>query len=65
MMVLMIGTVAWAIYFDTLKPNPGITAHADGETYVLASPTATGGKRQATIPAVAGLPVDQHLGNLE
>src|SRR5580658_6359065 len=26
MMVLMIGTVVWAIYFDTLKPNPGLTA---------------------------------------
>jgi potassium-transporting ATPase potassium-binding subunit len=65
MMVLMIGTVVWAIYFDTLKPNPGLTAHAGGQTYELASASAPGGKRQVTIPAVAGLPVDQHLGNLE
>ena len=28
-------------------------------------PTAPGGKRVMTLPAVAGLPVDQHLGNLE
>ena len=27
MLVLMVGTVVWAIYFDTLKPNPGLTAH--------------------------------------
>ena len=65
MLLLMVGTVAWAIYFDTMKPNPGITAHPAGQTYEIASATAPGGKRQITIPAVAGLPVDQHLGNLE
>jgi K+-transporting ATPase ATPase A chain len=65
MMVLMIGTIAWAVYFDTLKPNPGLTAHAGGQTYELASGSAPGGKRQVTMPAVPGLPVDQHLGNLE
>jgi potassium-transporting ATPase potassium-binding subunit len=65
MMVLMIGTVVWPIYFDTLKPNPGLTAHPGGETYELASATAPGGKIQVKIPTVAGLPVDQHLGNLE
>ena len=31
----------------------------------IASATAPGGKRVITLPAVAGLPVDQHLGNLE
>jgi potassium-transporting ATPase potassium-binding subunit len=51
--------------FDTLKPNPGLTAHSAGQTYDIPSATAQGGKRQVTIPAVAGLPVDQHLGNLE
>ncbi len=65
MMALMVGTVAWAIYFDTLKPNPGLTAQPGGQTYEMASATASGGKRQVAIPAVAGLPVDQHLGNLE
>src|SRR3984885_3999436 len=65
MMALMIGTVVWAIYFDTLKPNPGLTAQAGGETYQMPSATAPGGKREIKIPAVAGLPVDQHLGNLE
>jgi potassium-transporting ATPase potassium-binding subunit len=65
MITLMAATVAWAIYYDTLKPNPGLTAHTGGQTYELASATASGEKHTVTIPAVAGLPVDQHLGNLE
>lgn len=65
MLLLFIGTVVWAICFDTLKPNPGLIAHSAGQTYNVPSATAPGGKREVTIPAVAGLPVDQHLGNLE
>jgi K+-transporting ATPase ATPase A chain len=65
MMVFMIGTVVWTIYFDTLRPNPGLTAHAGGATYELPDPTAPDGKQTITIPSVAGLPVDQRLGNLE
>jgi K+-transporting ATPase ATPase A chain len=65
MMVLMIGTVVWPIYFDTLQPNPGLTAHPIARTYDIPSASASGGKRTVTLPAVAGLPVDQHLGNLE
>ena len=65
MMVLMIGTVVWPIYYDTLKPNPGLTAHPIARTYSIPSATAPGGSRTVTLPAVAGLPVDQHLGNLE
>ncbi len=65
MLTLLVGTVLWAIYFDTLKPNPGLTAHPGTRNFEIASATAKGGKRVITIPAVAGLPVDQHLGNLE
>jgi len=65
MMVLMVGTIVWAIWFDTMKPNPGLTAHPDARSYSIASAGAPGGKRDFTLPAVAGLPVDQHLGNLE
>jgi K+-transporting ATPase ATPase A chain len=65
MLLLFIGTIVWSIYFDTLKPNPGLTSHSAGQSYTVASATAQGGKREVTIPAVAGLPVDQHLGNLE
>jgi K+-transporting ATPase ATPase A chain len=65
MMLMMMGTIAWAIYFDTLKPNPGLTAHPASKAYEIPSATAPGGKRPVSSPAVAGLPVDQHLGNLE
>jgi potassium-transporting ATPase potassium-binding subunit len=65
MLVLLVSTVLWTIHFDTLKPNPGLTAHPVTRTFEIASATAPGGKRIITLPAVAGLPVDQHLGNLE
>jgi potassium-transporting ATPase potassium-binding subunit len=65
MLLLFVGTVVWTIYFDTLKPNPGLTAHPQSRTFEIASATAPGGKRVITLPPVAGLPVDQHLGNLE
>jgi len=62
MMALMIGTIAWSIYYDTYRPNPGLTAHPKERTFQLES---NGKSRPITLPAVAGLPVDQHLGNLE
>src|ERR1700736_3778890 len=65
MLTLFVGTVVWAIYFDTMQPNPGLTAHPQSRTFTIASATAPGGKRVITLPAVAGLPVDQNLGNLE
>jgi potassium-transporting ATPase potassium-binding subunit len=65
MLLLFIGTIVWSVYFDTLKPNPGLTAHPAGQTFSVPSVNAPGGKREITIPAVAGLPVNQHLGNLE
>lgn len=65
MLLLFIGTIVWAIHFDTMRPNPGLTAHLEARPFEIAIPTAPGGKRTITLPAVAGLPVDQHLGNLE
>ncbi len=65
MLTLMAGTIIWAIYFDTLKPNPGLTAHPVARTYEVPSATAPGGKQTVSLSAVSGLPVDQHLGNLE
>jgi K+-transporting ATPase ATPase A chain len=65
MILLMAGTIVWSIYFDTLKPNPGFTGDPVARTYDVPSASAPGGKRTVTVPAVAGLPVDQHLGNLE
>jgi K+-transporting ATPase ATPase A chain len=43
-----------------MKPNPAFTAHPVSRTYSLA-----GTNRTLTIAPVAGLPIDQHLGNLE
>jgi K+-transporting ATPase ATPase A chain len=65
MFVLLAGTILWTIYFDTLKPNPGLISHPHSTSFEVPSATAQGGKRTITVPAVAGLPVDQHLGNLE
>jgi potassium-transporting ATPase potassium-binding subunit len=64
MLTMMIGLIAWVVYFDTLQPNPGLTAHA-GATYQIANPSAPNGKIDVVSPQVAALPVDQHLGNLE
>jgi potassium-transporting ATPase potassium-binding subunit len=64
MLVLSLATVAWAIRYDTLQPNPGLTARP-ARTYAVADSTAPGGQRHLNVPAVAGLPVDQSLGNLE
>ena len=65
MMVMMVGTIVWAVYYDTLKPNHSIYGQGEARTYQVADATAAGGKREITLPAVAGLPVEQHLGNLE
>ena len=65
MMAMMVGTIVWTVYYDTLRPNPGLTAHAQARSYEVPDVNAPGGKRTVELPAVAGLPVDQHLGNLE
>ncbi len=64
MLAMMAGLIVWVIVFDTMRPNPGLTAHA-AETYQIANPSAPNGKIDVPSPAVAALPVDQHLGNLE
>jgi potassium-transporting ATPase potassium-binding subunit len=64
MLVLFIGTVVWAIYFDTMRPNPGLTAHP-ADTFSIRSAGVPSGKGIINVPAVAGLPIDQRLGNLE
>jgi K+-transporting ATPase ATPase A chain len=65
MLLLMTGTVVWSVYFDTLKPNPGLTGHPAGQTYQVASAGAPGGKVEVPMPAAPSLPVDQSQGNLE
>jgi K+-transporting ATPase ATPase A chain len=65
MLVLMAGIIILSVCYDTLAPNAALAAHPEARTYEVASATAPGGKVAVTLPAVAGLPIDQHLGNLE
>ena len=65
MMVMMVATIWWSVYYDTLKPNPAFTGQSVERKYEIPSATAPGGKLPLVLPAVASLPVDQHLGNLE
>jgi K+-transporting ATPase ATPase A chain len=65
MMFMMASTVVWAIYFDTLKPNPGLTGQSVEQKYEIPSAASPGGKRAVNLPAAPSLPVEQHLGNLE
>jgi potassium-transporting ATPase potassium-binding subunit len=64
MLAMMIGLIVWVMVFDTMQPNPGLTAHA-GATYQIANSSAPNGKIDVVSPPIAALPVDQHLGNLE
>lgn len=64
MLVLSSTTVAWGIYFDSLRPNPALTAHA-AQDLQIPDPAHPGALLNVPFSAVAGLPVDQTLGNLE
>ena len=72
MMAMLIGMVVWSVYWDTAQPNPGLTAHpalvdAQGKPFQIETQNAQGQvtKVPLDLPAIAGLPVDQELGNLE
>lgn len=64
MLVLSVGTIVWAVSTDTLRPNSALTEHAE-RSYTIPDPSSAGGQRGVPAPAVAGLPVNQELGNLE
>ncbi|HTU17650.1 MAG TPA: potassium-transporting ATPase subunit KdpA [Gemmataceae bacterium] len=55
MLVLSAATIIWAVSFDSLQPNPALTAQAE----------RTKAKDGIDVPALPPLPVDQSLGNLE
>ena len=59
MLVLSAGTVVWAVYFDSMQPNPALTGGCTAD-FFHQTPQGV-----LDLPAVAGLPVDQSLGNLE
>jgi K+-transporting ATPase ATPase A chain len=62
MLVLFLVMIGWAISWDTLAGNPGLTDQA-GQNVAVAD--AQGNPVEKAIPPLAGLPVDQELGNLE
>ena len=65
MMTLMIATIVWSVYYDTLKPNPAFSGNKTAQNYEIPDAKADGGKRTVTVSTVPALPLDQHLGNLE
>ncbi len=65
MLAMMIGLIWWTVDWDTLRPNPAFTGTEQARDYSVAAADAPNGVRTVSLPAVAGLPVDQHLGNLE
>jgi K+-transporting ATPase ATPase A chain len=89
MLVLSVGTIVWAVYWDTLQPNPALTAktdlvypqevpqdngtvkhvwviaHAGQGAELVDRDPAKNGADKPTPTTLAGLPVEQDLGNLE
>jgi K+-transporting ATPase ATPase A chain len=72
MMVMLLAMLSWGIAWDSMQPNPALTSHppiadAAGKSYVVDLQNAEGRTTPTPIevPALAGLPVDQALGNLE
>jgi K+-transporting ATPase ATPase A chain len=72
MLLLFFVMLGWSVYWDTLQPNPALTPRAaltdrQGADYELQATDETGKPtvQKLEIPAVAGLPVKQELGNLE
>src|SRR4051794_15004143 len=71
MLALFLAMLGWGIYWDTLHGNPGMMARpaladARGEAYEIeAGAEGQRVRKRLGVPAVAGLPVDQELGNLE
>jgi K+-transporting ATPase ATPase A chain len=64
MLAMLIPLIWMCVHTDSERPNPGLVAHA-AETYQITDATAEGGTREVALPAIADLPVDQSLGNLE
>ncbi|MBV8156793.1 MAG: potassium-transporting ATPase subunit A [Dyella sp.] len=64
MLSMMVGLIGWVIYWDTLQPNPALTAQSAARNYPMPG-RSQGAPAVITIPARPSLPVDQHLGNLE
>jgi potassium-transporting ATPase potassium-binding subunit len=62
MMSMMVALIVWSVYWDTVRPNPGLTAQQE---IVVKVKDAEGNEVVQPVPDLGGLPVDQSLGNLE
>jgi potassium-transporting ATPase potassium-binding subunit len=65
MLAMMVGLIWWTIEWDTLQPNPAFTGTEVARNYEIANAAAPNGRQTITLPTMASLPVEQHLGNLE
>jgi K+-transporting ATPase ATPase A chain len=65
MLTMMVALIWWTVEWDTLAPNAAFTGAAAERNYQIADASDPSGKRMVTLPTVASLPVEQHLGNLE
>jgi potassium-transporting ATPase potassium-binding subunit len=71
MMLMFVAMTGWAICWDTLQPSPGLTQRAalvdaEGKPFQVEARTNNQPvKHTISADAVAGLPVNQELGNLE
>lgn len=64
MMLLALGTVISSVYYDTLKPNPGLTEQP-ARQFIFENHDRSDHKQTVTVNRIPALPIDQHLGNLE
>jgi K+-transporting ATPase ATPase A chain len=64
MLVFMSTFIGWAIYIDSAHGNPALLAHT-AKDFKIDDPAAPGGQLDVALPGISGLPIDQHLGNLE
>jgi K+-transporting ATPase ATPase A chain len=72
-LLLLGGLIGWAVFHDSLRPNPGLTdrpalTNANGQALTVEALDQDGRPitKEVPAPALAGLPVDQSgVGNLE
>ncbi len=65
MLSMMVALIWWTVEWDTLRPNAAFTGATTERNYQIPDASDPSGKRMVTLPTVASLPVEQHLGNLE
>jgi len=65
MLAMMVGLIWWTMEWDTLQPNPAFIGTTAARSYEIANAAAPNGRQTITLPTIASLPVEQHLGNLE